>query len=388
MIGDRGIPARYSGFSTLVENLAVRLVREHDMDVTVYCRRHYFNERPRDYRGVRCVYLPAPALKSFESIVHSGLSFLHATLQSFDVAFVVDPGNAPYSFPLQLARVPAVFHTDGLGWKRSKWSPMQQRYYKWAERVCARRATWLITDSRAMQAYYLSEYGAPSTFIPYSGASDVAGSDKALRRSGARPGDYYLVVARLEPENNVQFIVREFKRSSSSRPLIVVGGAQYESDYAKRLLAEADDRVIFLGPTYDTAELNHLYANCYAYVHGHSVGGTNPSLLRAMEAGAACVPIDVVFHREVLGEEGVFFPDEDGALAALIDRLDVEKNAVQRMGDAARERARSLYRWDAVAAAYAEVIRVLDSARRNRVSVASVLRNREVYRPLDFANEA
>ena len=137
IIGDRGIPAKYSGFSTLVEELAVRLVADHEMEITVYCRTHYYDSRPDEFKGVKCIYLPAPQSKSFESIIHSNLAIFHATLlRKYDLVFVVDPGNAPFALPLVIRGLPTVFHTDGLGWKRQKWSPLQRRYYKWSEGLC------------------------------------------------------------------------------------------------------------------------------------------------------------------------------------------------------------------------------------------------------------
>jgi glycosyltransferase involved in cell wall biosynthesis len=379
IIGDRGIPARYSGFSTLVEQLALRLVHEHGMEVTVYCRNHYYEEHPKTWQGVRCVWLPAPGGKSLESIVHSNLAFLHAATQGYDLAFVVDPGNAPFVMPLVLARVPTVFHTDGLGWQRRKWTPFQQRFYKWTEKVCARLATGLVTDARAMQAYYREQYDAGSVFIPYSGDVGDAPSDECLSRFGVEKDQYYLVVARMEPENNVDLIIREYRASGLSKPLIVVGGSPYPTDYSDRVVAESHGVVRCVGGIFESAILNGLYRNCAAYLHGHEVGGTNPSLLRAMHWGAACIPIDVVFHREVLGTDNPFFGTAPGALAALLLAIDTADDERRRLGHAARDRARRLYRWGAVADAYAGLFRDIVVARGKRAMRAILAR--DYYHP-------
>lgn len=383
IIGDRGIPARYSGFSTLVEELAVRLVRTHGMQVSVYCRSSYYDDKPREYEGVRCIYLPSPGGKSFESIVHSNLAILHASMDSYDLAFIVDPGNAPFSWPLMLRRVPTVFHTDGLGWQREKWSPTQKRYYRWSEKVCAKAASWLVTDSRAMQDYYREQYGAPSSFIPYSGEVGLPPDDSCLDRHGLERKGYYLVVARVEPENNIDLIIREYRAANLSRPLVIVGGARYESAYSQSIFSQSDESVRCLGAIFESAELNGLYENCYAYLHGHEVGGTNPSLLRAMHAGVACVPIDVVFHREVMGEEGTFFSKASGELSGTLRKLDVDSERISELGRLARERSASLYRWDAVAAGYAELFERILRARKDRVSCREALSD-EVYRPWEF----
>ncbi len=386
VVGDRGIPARYSGFSTLVEQLAPRLVNEYGLDVTVYCRSHYYDDRSPMYQGVHRVFLPAPGGKNFESIVHSNLAMLHAAFQGFDVVIVADPGNAPFGVPLWLRRTPTIYLTDGLGWQRRKWGALQRRYYRWSEAVCARIATWLVTDSREMQRYYRTTYRTDSTFIPYSGEVGDPPDIAALKRFGVEPGGYYLVVARIEPENNVDLIIREYRASGVARPLVVVGSSPYGTPYAAAIAAEADEKVLCLGGIFDSAALNALYADCYAYLHGHEVGGTNPSLLRAMHGGAACIPIDVVFHREVVGDDTPYFAKAPGSLSAILSRLDADPAEVRRLGAAARARVDALYRWDAVAAAYATLVRDLDTLRRQGRDTRG-LAGIEMYRPEDFARQ-
>ncbi len=384
IIGDRGIPARYSGFSTLVEELALGLVHGHGMTATVYCRNHFYEDHSPDYRGVERVFLPAPGGKSFESIVHSNLAIAHAAARGYDVAFVVDPGNGPFLTPLRLRGTPTVLHTDGLGWQRRKWSPLQRKYYKWAEKASVSMADWLVTDSRAMQAYYRSEYRAPSTFIPYSGDVGEAPTDGGLARYGLERGGYYLVVARMEPENNVDLIIREYRAAKTTRPLVVVGGSPYPTDYAQAIAAESDEKVRCVGGVFESEILNGLYRDCYAYLHGHEVGGTNPSLLRAMHAGAPCIPIDVSFHREVVGEAGLYFEKSPGHLAEILSRVDLEPEAMAWRGAQARRRERSLYRWDAVVDAYAKLFQTLAQRPGGRRPSAEQLAE-EFYRPDAFA---
>lgn len=374
MIGDRGIPARYSGFSTLVEEVSTRLVADFGMDVTVYCRSQYLEQHPPEFKGVRLVYLSAPGGKSFESLLHSQRAVLDAALRPFDLAFVVDPGNSPLTIPLVLRRMPLVIHTDGLGWQRAKWSTFQRRYYKWSEFVAAKLATGLVCDARAMQEYYLANYRVPSAFIPYGGMVGEPPNMGAPGHFGIEPGRYHLVVARLEPENNLELIIREYKASKAKLPLVYVGGARYESEFSRRIMAEAGWRVRCLGPLYDSDILNGLYRNCATYIHGHSVGGTNPSLLRAMGLGAACVSFDVVFNREVVGEHGRYFTEQPGSLATTIEAMEADPEGTKRLGDEARERVRHHYRWEAVAAGYAQFFRhVVETRGRGPVP--------EVYRP-------
>ena len=384
IIGDRGIPARYSGFSTLVEELAVRLVADHAMDVTVYGRRPYFDQHPASYRGVRLIWMSAPGGKRFESIVHTNRAVWHAAaVRDYDLVFIVDPGNGPFCLPLKAVNVPVVYHTDGLGWKRTKWSRLERRYYKWSEKVTARLADWLVTDSRAMVAYYQSEYRVPCTFVPYGSIVGNAPRREVLDRFGLGPGEYYLVVARLEPENNTLLVIREFKKSRTRRPLVVVGGVPYASAYVREVMAERDDRVKIIGSIYESEQLNALWQNCLVYIHAHEVGGTNPSLLRAMAAGCACLPIGVEFNREVVGHDVPFFTHEPGSLSRVIDQLDRDRATVAGLAGRLQARSRELYRWDAVSAAYAAMFRDVVEMKRKRKPRASVAAGR-YYRPEDF----
>jgi glycosyltransferase involved in cell wall biosynthesis len=373
MIGDRGIPARYSGFSTLVEEVSTRLVADHGIDVTVYCRRQYFDAHPEQYKGVKLVYLHAPGGKSFESLLHSARAIVHAVWTKFDAILVVDPGNSPLTLPMIAARVPFAIHTDGKGWQRSKWKPLQRKYYKWAEWWSARLATWLVTDSPAMGDYYLSEYAAQSSYIPYGSQVGGAPDSQVLEDLGLEPGGYHLVVARLEPENNVDWILREYRGSAARLPLVYVGNARYESDWSRALLNSGDGRVKCVGAIYEPERLNGLYRHCRTYLHGHEVGGTNPSLLRAMGAKAACVPIDVVYHREVLGDQGRYFAKTPGCLEKIIAELEANDDEIRRLSRLSEERAQTCYRWDAVAAAYATLFRELAASKHANTPVAAKL---------------
>ncbi len=366
ILGGRGIPANYSGFDTLIEELSARLVSRHGMDVTVYCRRHCYDERPREHRGVRCVYLRAVRGKGLESIWHTSRSVLHAMWRRFDVAFVVDPANAPFAWPLRMLGTPTVFHTDGLGWMRSKWSGPARRYYRWVEGFCARTATALVTDARAMQRYYETTWGRESTCLAYGSESQGGVSLQALDRFGLSPRGYYLCVARLEPENNTDLIVREHLASGVQRPLVVVGGARYRSAWHDRLFALACDRVKFVGGVYEPALLNGLYANCRAYLHGHEVGGTNPGLLRAMAHGAPVLAVDCEFNREVAADGGRWFGKEPGACAALLRQCDGDDALLAELGNNAKARAAVAYRWDDVADGYAELFRNVVQKRLTR----------------------
>jgi glycosyltransferase involved in cell wall biosynthesis len=348
-LGIRGVPARYSGFETAAEEVGRRLV-DRGHDVTVYCR-----GRPTagEYLGMRLVHLPTLRLKVTDTLVHTALSFLHLQRRPPDVAVVFNAANAPLLPLARARRLPVAVHVDGLEWQRAKWGPTGKRYYRGAERLAVRWGDALIADARGIQQYYLDTYGTPSTFIPYGAPILDDARPELLAPLELEPRAYHLVVARFEPENHVDLMVRGFLASRSRLPLVVVGSAPYSAAYTAtiRALAEPDQRVRLLGGVWDQDLLNALYANAACYLHGHSVGGTNPTLLRAMGAGAPVLAFDVVFNREVLGDTGLFFGDA-GALAGLIDEQEADEEGRVARGRRGQVRAAELYDWDDVALGY------------------------------------
>jgi glycosyltransferase involved in cell wall biosynthesis len=348
ILGARGIPACYSGYDTLVEELSLGLIKSNASEVIVYCRKGYYKNHPATYGGVHLVYLPAPRIKAFESLFHSFISSLHVLRQRVDVVYFVDPANAPFCLLLRLCGKKVVIHTDGLGWKRTKWGPLARRYYKFVEWLSARTAHALVTDNPAMENYYKQEYGADSTYISYGAESHYGDDDTVYKELGLDIGGYLLVVARLEPENNTDLIISEYARSKVILPIVVVGDAPYNSHYMNRLKSLANEKVIFTGRLYDQLKLNALYRGAFLYIHGHEVGGTNPSLLRAMNAGTAPLILNVNFNTSVVADCGFVFEKKQGALRDQIERLLANVSEVKAIGQKARARAESLFRWDSV----------------------------------------
>jgi glycosyltransferase involved in cell wall biosynthesis len=362
MIGTRGVPARYGGFETAIEEIGSRLVRMGH-DVVVYCRGE---DRSREYLGMRRVLLPAVRHRVLETLSHTALSAGHLVAHPADVAIVFNAANAPLLPMLRAARIPVAVHVDGLEWQRAKWGSLGRRYYLINERLAVWWANELIADARGIQEYYRTRYGADSRFLAY-GSPLVAGTDpRRLADLGLRPRGYHLVVARLEPENHVDLIVRGFLRSGAALPLVVIGSVPYSSAHASFVegLAAADPRVRMIGSLWDQDLLTSLYAGAASYLHGHSVGGTNPSLLRAMGAGAPVIAWDVEFNREVLGDTGVFFSRAED-LSPLIEAAEADPRSAER-GSAARERVATHYQWDDVAVGYESLCRDLLQERHNR----------------------
>jgi len=360
LIGTRGVPARYGGFETAIEEVGARLAaRGHE--VLVYCRGAK-EPRPSTYRGMQLVHLPAARRKALETLSHTLLSTVHVVStrrRSLDAAVVFNAANAPFLPALRLSRIPTAVHVDGLEWRRTKWQGAGRSYYRLVEGLSVRWADALIADAVGISDYYEQEFGAQTELITYGAPiQDEPGSDR-IGPLGLRSHGYHLVVARFEPENHVLEIVKGYRDSSARLPLIVVGSAPYADQYTAEIhrVADADERIRLLGGVWDQDQLDELYANALSYVHGHSVGGTNPSLLRAMGAGAAVVAYDVNFNREVLGS-GSFFSDP-GGLAPILEQIEADPEHSVAQGRQNRERARERYRWDDVALRYEDLLRRL-----------------------------
>ncbi|BDZ45946.1 glycosyltransferase [Naasia aerilata] len=355
MVGTRGVPAAYGGFETAVEEIGSRLAaRGHE--VTVYCRPKDGN-RPAEHLGMKLVHLPALKKKTLETLSHSALSALHMLgHRKQDMAFVFNAANSPFVPIIKARRVPTAVHVDGLEWRRGKWGKWGRRYYRMAEQFSVRSADALISDAQGIADYYSAEFGVPTELIAYGSSKLTEVATDKLTKHGLVPGEFHLVVARFEPENHVDVIVDGYTRSGSKYPLVVVGSAPYAAEYTDRIArtAAADSRIKMLGGVWDQEELNQLYAHARTYLHGHSVGGTNPSLLRAMGAGTAVIAYDVVFNREVAGPDGLYFADAD-ALVPILERIEDAGWKHVAIGTAMQQRAEAMYDWDKVALGYEEL---------------------------------
>ncbi|ALE07607.1 glycosyl transferase [Arthrobacter sp. ERGS1:01] len=349
MIGTRGVPAKYGGFETAIEEVGRRLVALGH-EVVVYCRSTDGGELPEEYLGMKLVHLPAMRRRSLETLSHTALSVLHLLRHRTDAAIVFNAANSPLLPVIRAARIPVATHVDGLEWKRAKWGPVGQKYYRFAESLSVRLSDALIADAVGIQDYYTESFNARTELITYGAPILESVGSARIAALGLAPGRYHLVVARFEPENHVDLIIEGFVRSGAKHSLVVVGSAPYAEAYTQKLRDLADGRVRFLGGVWDQELLNELYANALVYWHGHSVGGTNPSLLRAIGAGAATNAFDVNFNREVLGEAGRYFRTPDD-VRELSNAAEADPAGCRARGELSRREA-GRYDWDEVAERY------------------------------------
>ncbi len=362
MLGTRGAPARYGGFETAVEEVGARLV-EQGHEVIVYCRNP--GQTLTEHRGMRLINLPAVHRRAAETISHTAVSVGHMLGHRHpDVAFVFNAANAPFLPLMQAAGIPTAVHVDGLEWQRAKWGPRARRYYLWAEAASTRWSDAVIADAHGIAEHIWRTYGVTAVYLAY-GAPLVEPSPDRLVPMGLAPHGFHLAVARLEPENQVREIVAGFAASQARLPLIVVGDAPYSDRYRREVLAAAggDSRIRLIGSIWDDRLLDTLYGSCLTYLHGHSVGGTNPSLLRALGAAAPVVAFDVTFNREVAGAWGRYFRTPSD-LAIQVQQAEEHPEDALARGRGGRSDAALRYDWEDVARGYASLAERLVRKRR------------------------
>ena len=371
MLGTRGVPARYSGFETCVEELGARLAaRGHA--VTVYCRVPHVMYPGTTYRGMRLVKLPTIRSKHLDTIVHTFLSSLHALVGRYDVALYFNVGNSPLTWILRLAGQRVVLNVDGLDWKRKKWG----RFARWYIRACERWATRaphrIVTDSRRVEQYYRERYGVVSSYIAY-GAEPMGGPPGPhLARFSLEPRRYVLFVGRLVPENCAHHLVEAFRELPTDMRCVIVGDAPYAAAYIRSLKTTLDPRVIFTGYLFGDG-YRELLSNAYCVVETSEVGGTHPALLEAMAAGSCVIVNDTPENLETIGDAGFSYPGAMGAagLRAVLERLLRDPALVTEQGARGLERVRARYSWAGVTDAYERLFRELTAeTRRCSASVA------------------
>jgi glycosyltransferase involved in cell wall biosynthesis len=355
ILGSRGYPQTYSGYEVFVREIAPRLVsRGHE--VIVYCRSSLFKERPEYYNGVRLIYLPNVETKSLGTFTHTLVSMFDMLFRNVDVALVVNISNAFHCIIPRLFRKRIAINVDGLDWKRDKWGPIAKKYFylnaKSVGRICP---TGVVTDAQEMRRIYLAEFNTPSVCIAYGANLEGSSDCSVVRRYGLEPFQYYLILSRMVPENNADLILRAYERVRSSKVLAIAGDANYRSAFVDQLKRTTDSRMRFIGHIGHPDHVKELHCNAYAYLHGHSLGGTNPSLLTALASRNCVLALDTPFNREVLGDYGILFKN-DADLAAKIQQIEDRPELAARFRMRAPERIRDRYTWEMITDQYEELL--------------------------------
>lgn len=367
VLGVRGLPSSYSGYETFVAELAPRLV-ERGHEVTVYCRRSLFEDRPPVWKGVRLRYLPSLEHKAFSTLSHSCLAMVAAVRTRPDAILAVNAATGWFSILPCLFRVPHAINVDGMEWARPKWSGLGRAMFRAGARLACRFADVVITDADEMHRLYVREFGIDSVYIAYGANLEDTRDPSVVRSLGLEPGRYFLIASRLIPDNNADVILEAFRGVQTDVLLAVAGGADYRGNAVERqfmdtLRRRADGRVRFLGHIGDPDVVRELHCNCFAYVHGHQFGGINPSLLKALGCGNMVLALNTPFNAEVLdgGCFGVMFERDAGDLRDKMQALCDHPETAAAFRARARDRIRERFSWDRIADQYE---RVLDAVSR------------------------
>ena len=356
ILGSRGYPYVYSGYETFVKELAERLVKK-GISVTVYCHKNLFDEHPPIVNGINLVYLPTIEKKSLSQFIHTFQSMLHAVFQDYDIILVVNSANGPFGFISKIFRRKTAINVDGLEWLRPKWKGLGAKYFYWASKLSTKFYDVIINDSYSMADIYKKEFNAESVVIAYGANIRYSKNPELIQKWNLKKHDYYLVVGRLIPDNNADIIIREFVASNSTKKLVIVGDVPYKDDYAEKIKSTEDDRILFTGYIKDQDELSELYHNCFAYIHGHEFGGTNPTMLQALACGCAVIALDTVFTREMCDgdKHALYFNKESGNLKRLIEGVETDDSILKKLRNSSRSRIIENYTWDKITNQYIEL---------------------------------
>jgi glycosyltransferase involved in cell wall biosynthesis len=356
ILGTRGIPANYGGFETFAEKLSIGLLRRGH-DVTVYCRPRYCQCPDHVYQGVKLAVLPTIPHKYLDTVANTALSVVHSLFQKYDALLICNSVNSLFSFLPRVVGKKVIVNVDGLEWQRAKWNRVGKAVYRMSEILATVLPDAIVTDSITIRNYYMKRFKKESTYIPYGVPEKSAAGRGILDKLGLKPRDYVLYVSRLEPENNALAVVRAFERTKTTRKLVMVGDAPYNSEYIRQLRETIDRRILFTGYVFGNG-YGELQSNAYLYVQATEVGGTHPALLEGMGYGNCILANDVPEHREVLGDSGVYFSvgNPDDLISVLQFHLD-HPEKVEEYRRRARQRAREKYSWESVIQDYERLFR-------------------------------
>ena len=342
IIGSKGIPANYGGYETFVENLTKR---NQDKNIKYYVAcQNAGNDFA--YNDAFCFNVKVPSIGPAKAIYYDFFAFkrvikiIKENKIKNPIVYVLTCRIGPFynSCVKKIHKLggQVFLNPDGHEWLRSKWPWIVKKYWKLSERLMVKRSDLIICDSLNIEKYIKNEYEKykpNTTYIAYGAdfskstlSDDDAKVVEWFKKFNVTPNNYYLVVGRFVPENNYETIIREFMNSSTSKDLVLITNVQMNKFYKKllkKLNFEKDKRIKFVGTVYDEQLLKKIRENAYAYIHGHSVGGTNPSLLEALASTRLNLLFDVGFNKECGGNSCVYWTKETNNLSSLIAKSDL-----------------------------------------------------------------
>lgn len=355
ILGTRGIPAAHGGFETFAEHLAIYL-QQLGWLVTVYCQEDSGDEIwESQWRGIRRVHLAEPRQGPMGTVFFDWRSTRHATREP-GLILTLGYNTAAFCALYRMRRRTNLINMDGIEWQRAKWSALVRTWFRLNERLGCRLGNHLIADHPEIKRRLATRVPEEKiTTIPY-GADSIAEADATLIKPyDLNAGGYALLIARAEPENSILEIVRAFSRVRRDVTLVVLGRYDSSHHYQRHVMESAGPEVKFLGAIYDKSVVAALRFHARIYVHGHQVGGTNPSLVEALGAGNPVLAHDNPFNRWVAGPTQRYFASESDCARQLDDILDSE-STLRRMRIGSRARHEEAFTWPQVLSKYERLL--------------------------------
>lgn len=350
IIGTVGVPANYGGFETLVENIIAKNISS-DVTYTVYCSSKNYGKKNQSYKGAYLKYIPLQA-NGLQSIIYDIWSLLKATSQS-DVILILGVSGCCF---LPIYRLffqkRLIINIDGLEHRRDKWRKWVQIFLKCSEKMAVKYADVVVVDNKGIQDYVSEEYGKKSILIAYGGDHVIRSINdnecqQILQQYPIEAGNYAFSVCRIEPENNVHITLEAFKRCKKN---ILFVGNWKRSEYGLDLYKTYGqcENIHLINPVYDLDALYALRKYCSVYIHGHSAGGTNPSLVEAMFFKKPIIAFDVIYNKETTENKATYFKNVN----ELISCLQQEEIYLKKNADSMFEIAQRRYKWNIIARQY------------------------------------
>lgn len=354
IIGTRGIPNNYGGFEQLAEYLSVGLIQKGHQ-VWVYSS-HTHAYQQANWNGVNIIHQHDPEAKvgTIGQFIYDLNCILDSRKRHFDVILNLGYTSSAIWMKFFPKKTKLITNMDGLEWKRSKYSGKVRTFLKYSESWAVKGSDVLVADSLAIQTYLKNKYQKDSAYIAYGAHLFTEPDPEILKQYALKPYHYFLLIARMEPENNIEMILDGFVSSDSSLSFFVIGNTQNKfGTYLKQKFT--DKRIVFVGPLYDMKIINNLrYYSCL-YFHGHSVGGTNPSLLEAMASNALIAAHENEFNKSILTQNAFYFKSND-EVSGLINHVERIEDKRAEFVERNLNRIKNDFSWNKIIQQYENVI--------------------------------
>lgn len=353
--GTRGIPNNYGGFEQFTENLSIGLAKKGHQ-VVVY-NPHYHSYRRKEFEGVKILrtWLPENLFGAAANYIYDLRSIRNALKGKVDIILQCGYASASFFYPLiNFRKTRLITHMDGMEWRRPKWNKVTREIIGLSEKIAARYSHHIVCDHINIARYYRLKYSRSPEVIPYGAWSEKEYDGNIPCGFGLAPGHYLLLIARFEPENNIRMIIKGWEEAETDLPLVIVGN--YNSGFGRKIYREyfQKDNIVFLGGVYNQSLLNNLRHSAKAIFHGHSAGGTNPSLLEAMAAGVPVLAHKNQFNCSILGDNAIYYRSSSD-IKGILPELDKLMETAEQMVNNNLQKVKMHYCWDSVVDQYEDL---------------------------------